>query len=132
MHRALPEPLAVWPDRLTRAIPKEDKMDLRVTTRGVHDTAELRDHAAARVTATLSRFAERVQDVLVLLEDVTGPEKHSIDKRCRIDVHLRHGATLTIDELGPEIEASLAVALDRLKATLSRKIGRVKRGVGAG
>jgi len=107
-------------------------MDLRVTTRGVHDTAELRDHAAARVTATLSRFAERIQDVLVLLEDVTGPEKHAIDKRCRIDVHLRHGPTLTIDELGPDIGMSLALALDRLKAAISRKVGRVKRGVGAG
>jgi hypothetical protein len=69
---------------------------------------------------------------MVLLEDVTGPHRQGVDKRCRIDVRLKRGGELTIDELGAEVFASLALALSRLKAAISRKVGRTKRGVGAG
>jgi len=107
-------------------------MKLYITIKGIDDTAALRSQAEARVAATLDRFQERIRDVMVLLEDVTGPHKQVVDKRCRIGVRLKRGGDLVIDELGTDLYASLALALDRLKAAIGRKIGRAKRGVGAG
>jgi ribosome-associated translation inhibitor RaiA len=111
---------------------KEDQMNLQIAIRGIDDKATLRSQAEARVAATLDRFQGRVHDVSVLLEDVTGPHKQVVDKRCRIDVRLKRGKDLTIDEVGTDVLASLARALDRLKATVGRRIGQAKRGVGAG
>jgi ribosome-associated translation inhibitor RaiA len=111
---------------------KEDQMNLRIAIKGIDDRAALRSQAEGKVAATLDRFQDRVRDVMVLLEDVTGPHKQVVDKRCRIDVRLKGGGELTIDELGTDVLASLALALDRLKAAISRKVGRAKRGVGAG
>jgi ribosome-associated translation inhibitor RaiA len=107
-------------------------MNLRIAVKGIDDKATLRSQAAERVAATLDRFQGRIRNVMVLLEDVTGPHKQVIDKRCRIDVRLKRGGELTIDELGTDVFASLALALDRLKAAISRKVGRTKWGVGAG
>ena len=107
-------------------------MDLRVTIKGFDDRSDLRPQAEARVTAALERFESRILHAGVLLEDVTGPHKQSVDKRCRIDLRLKHGAELTIDEVGTDILASLDVALDRLKAAISRELGKAKRGIGAG
>jgi len=107
-------------------------MDLRVTIKGIEGRSRLRNQAEARTAATLSRFQGRILNARVLLEDVTGPRKHAVDKRCRIDVRLKHGVELTINEVRTDILASLAVALDRLKAAIGRKVGKAKRGVGAG
>jgi ribosome-associated translation inhibitor RaiA len=107
-------------------------MNLRVAVKGIDDKAALRSQAEARVAATLNRFQDRIRNACVLLQDVTGPHKQVVDKRCRIDVRLKRGGELVIDEIGTDVWASLAVALDRLKAAISRKTGKVKRGVGAG
>lgn len=107
-------------------------MHVRVTVRGIDKGAELRGQVEERVAATLNRFEDRIRAVAVLLEDVTGPHKQVVDKRCRVDVRLKRGGELTIDGLGKDIRATLAVALDRLKAVIGRKVSRTKRGVGAG
>jgi len=107
-------------------------MNLHVAVRGIANKASLRDQAAQRGAATLERFQDRIRDVSVLLEDVTGAHKHVVDQRCRIDVRLRRGGELVIDQTDSNVLASLALALDRLKAVISRKVSRVKRGIGAG
>lgn len=107
-------------------------MNLRVAIRGIDDKAALRSRAEARVCAALGRFQDRIRNAHILLQDVTGPHKQAVDKRCRIDVRLRRGGELMIDEIGTDVFGSLAVALDRLKATMGRKVGKAKRGVGAG
>jgi ribosome-associated translation inhibitor RaiA len=106
-------------------------MNLHVTIKGIEDRHVLRNQAEARAVATLSRFQDRIQSASVLLEDVTGPHKQVVDKRCRIDVRLKRGAELTVNEIRSDIFASLAVALDRLKAVIGRKVGKAKRGIGA-
>jgi ribosome-associated translation inhibitor RaiA len=107
-------------------------MNVSVAIKGIDDPAGLRELAEERVAATLDRFRDGIGNVVVRLEDVTGPHKQVVDKRCRIDVHLKRGRELTIDELSTDVFASLALALDRLKAAICRTVGRTKRGVGAG
>ena len=107
-------------------------MNLRVTIKGIDDKASLIQETNEKVASALERFEDRVLDISVLLEDETGPNKNTVDKRCRINVHLKGGDEITIDEVGEEILSSLNVALGRLKAAMSRAVGKAKRGVGAG
>ena len=118
--------------RREKTLTKEDGMNLQVTIKGIEDRSALRNEAEARTATSLSRFQNRILNAHVLLEDVTGPHKQTVDKRCRIDLRLKNGGTLTIDEVGADVLASLAVALDRLKTALGRNVGKTKRGIGAG
>ena len=68
-------------------------MNLRIAIKGIDDKAELRGQAEERVAATLDRFQDRIRNACVLLEDVTGPHKQVVDKRCRIDVRLKRTST---------------------------------------
>lgn len=107
-------------------------MNLRIAIKGIEDNAALRGVAEKKVAAAMDRFQDRIRNVMVLLEDVTGPHKHVVDKRCRINVRLKRGGELTIDELGTDVLVSLIQALHRLKAAVRRKAGRAKWGIGAG
>jgi ribosome-associated translation inhibitor RaiA len=95
--------------------------------------AALRTWVEERVDRALVRFEERVHSIAVRLEDVTGPVKGGFDKRCRLDVRLKAPAgQVIIDELGQDVGVTVSLALDRLKAAMSRKAGKAKRGVGRG
>ena len=107
-------------------------MDIRITVRKLDDKDGVRAYAEARLASALERFEDRVKDVAVRLEDLTGPTHHGADKRCRIDVALKPAGQVLIDEVGDEIRAAIALAIDRLRAAISREAGKRKRGVGRG
>lgn len=107
-------------------------MQIRVTVRGLRDASAFRELAESRTATALRRFERRVVRADVRLEDVTGPRKETVDKRCAIDVRLRPRGRVMIEELGDDVEAVLSVALDRLKLSVAREVGRLKRGVGEG
>lgn len=106
-------------------------MELKVFVRGVDEPSHLRDFAEEKLSQALERFHEHVLDATLRLVDETGPEKHGVDKQCSIDVRLRTG-DVHIHEKGAEFMATVDVAVDRLRAALSREAGKAKRGVGEG
>lgn len=106
-------------------------MDVQVVIRGVEEPGELRSFAEERLTAAIDRFADAILSVTFRLEDETGPEKGGVDKACSIDLKLRSGEII-IKEQGDDFHATINVALDRLKAALSREISKNKRGIGEG
>lgn len=106
-------------------------MNLKLFVRGVNNGSELREYAREKVEARLERFAEKILQASVRLEDQTGPSRHKVDKVCVISVKLRTGE-IRIRELGDDFPAVIDVALDRTRAALSRQVGRAKRGIGEG
>jgi ribosome-associated translation inhibitor RaiA len=106
-------------------------MDLKVVIRGVEDNGDLRTFAEERLLQGVERFEEHILNGTLRLEDVTGPEKHGVDKLCSIELKLRSG-DVRIKEQGEEFHATINTALDRLKAALSREVSKFKRGVGEG
>ncbi len=106
-------------------------MDLRVSVRGVEKPEALRAFAEEKVIKGLTRFEKKVLGVTVRLNDEAGAEKKGVDKTCSIEVKLRMGE-VRIKERGNDFVATVNTALDRLKAALSRKVSRVKRGVAEG
>jgi ribosomal subunit interface protein len=109
-------------------------MDLQVVIRGVAEEAEqtrLRNFAEEKVTSGLERFNARVMSATVRIEDETGPSKQGVDKRCSIAVKLKSG-DVHIKEQGEEFHATIDKAVDRLRSTLSREMGKAKHGIGEG
>lgn len=106
-------------------------MDLQVVIRGVDDPNQLRNFAEEKLAATLERFEHAIQSAILRLEDVTGPEKHGVDKECHVEVKLKRGE-VRIKELGEEFFAVIDIAMDRLKAAMSREVAKAKHGVGEG
>lgn len=106
-------------------------MDIQTTVKGFESKTKLREYAEERITTALQRFEERILNVTIWLEDVTGPEKQGVDKLCRIEVHLKPGRVV-IEELGDDMHTTLGACVDRLKAAISRQAGKTKRGIGAG
>lgn len=108
-------------------------MDLQVFVRHIaeRETPAVRQFAEEKVTLALERFNERVLSAIVRVEDETGTAKHGVDKMCSIEVKLRN-SDIHIKEHGAEINATIDIAVDRLRAALSREVGRAKRGVAEG
>ena len=106
-------------------------MDMQIIIRGVDDTADLRDFALEKLRHGVDRFQDSILNATMRLEDVTGPEKGGVDKLCSIEVKLRTGE-VRIKEQGDDFHATIDTALDRMKAALSRKTGKAKRGIGEG
>lgn len=106
-------------------------MDLKVIVRGVEDPSSVRSHATRRVETALRRFAGKILVATIRLTDETGPRKEKDDKVCSIDLKLRT-ETIRVKEITTDFKTSISLALDRIRAVLSREIGKTKRGVGAG
>ncbi len=107
-------------------------MDIFVTIRKLDDKDGLRTFAEEKLRTALARFDERIREVAIRLEDLSGPTHKGADKRCRIDVQMKPAGQVLIDEVGDEIRPAIALAVDRLKAAIGREAGRRKRGVGQG
>lgn len=106
-------------------------MNLKLFVRGVKNSQDLREYARDRIETRLDRFANRFLQASVRLEDLTGPGRNKMDKVCVIALKLRSGE-IRIREVGSDFYAVIDVALDRVRAALSRQVGRVKRGIGEG
>jgi ribosome-associated translation inhibitor RaiA len=108
-------------------------MQIRTFVKGMDNKSTLRDWVEDKLESALDRFDDRIQAITVRLEDLTGPRKSGQDKRCSLNVKLKAPiGQLVIDERGDDIGATFQLALDRLKAAISRKAGKAKRGVGGG
>lgn len=107
-------------------------MDVRIIIKGVAESGALREYAEEKVASAMQRFEDKVHGITVRLEDQTGPRKQGVDKQCRIETHLRPSGEVVIKEHSEDLQSALLTALDRLKAAVSRKASKMKRGVGRG
>lgn len=106
-------------------------MEVKVIVRGVEFPSSVRAYARRRVETGLRRYAARILTATVRLTDETGPRKEKVDKICAIDLKLRT-KNIRVKEVSADFRASISLALNRIRATLGRSIGKSKRGIGAG
>lgn len=107
-------------------------MDLQIVIRGVESSgAALRQLAEERIAGGLARYEAHIQRAVVRLEDETGPEKHTIDKVCALEIVTR-GGDVRIREVAADFASAIDGALDRARTALGRQVSRDKRGVGEG
>lgn len=107
-------------------------METQIVIRNAEFSNGLRAFAQEKLADTLARFENNVLTAVMRLEDVTGPAKETArNKLCNLHVKLRTG-DIVIKQEDSDFHAAVNVAMDRLKAQLSREIGRAKRGIAEG
>lgn len=96
--------------------------------------APMREHARVRVREALQRFADRVESVVVRIDDLNGP-RGGVDKSCRLAVR-GPKLSLIVEHRHADPQEALTRALRRIARTLARRIdadrGRPARALPAG
>lgn len=87
--------------------------------------ATLPDHIDRRLRFALARFGDRVDRVIVFLQDNNGP-KGGVDKVCRILAKVQGCGAIMATVADSEWTAAVDRASTRIGHTLSRQIGRLR------
>lgn len=85
--------------------------------------AELPDHIERRLQFALARFGDRVEKVMVFLQDRNGP-RGGVDKVCRILAKVRGCGAIMATVADSDWVAAVDRATTRIGHTVSRQIGR--------
>jgi len=81
------------------------------------------------VTASLSRFGERITRVEVHLTDTNSDQKSGADdKRCVLEVRLAGLDPVAVTHNAPEFGPAVHGAIDKVKRVLDRTLGRLGHG----
>lgn len=83
----------------------------------------LRASLELRMRFALSRFNQRIRDVVVTLEDMNGP-RGGVDKRCQVVVQLSPRGRVAIDEREANFESAIAHAAERAGRAVGRELAR--------
>ena len=85
--------------------------------------ADLPDHIERRLRFALTRFSDRVEKVIVFLQDRNGP-KGGIDKVCRILAKVQGCGSIMATVSDSDWHAAIDRATTRIGHTVSRQVGR--------
>jgi hypothetical protein len=100
-------------------------IEIALNTKGVDRRPKLRRYVDRRITSSLGRFARRIREVTVWLEDVNGP-RGGVDIRCRLDIHLRPWGRISVAALASDEFAATANAAARARELVDRRLKRVR------
>lgn len=87
--------------------------------------ADLPDHIERRLRFALARFGDRVEKVIVFLQDRNGP-RGGVDKVCRILAKVRGCGALMATVADSDWTAAVDRATSRIGHTVSRQVGRMR------
>lgn len=104
-------------------------MNIEIRGHGLELTQALKRHVEHRVSTALDIHQSLIDQVQVRLADTNGP-KGGVDKDCRINVKLRIGAVVTVDEQSADMYASIDKASDRAKMAVHKHIERAREPLG--
>lgn len=78
------------------------------------------------LTDSLERFARRLKQVYLYIEDINGP-RGGVDKQCRCVLHLRRMPPVVIQDQDESIHALIHRVANRAAYALSQRAGRKTR-----
>lgn len=93
--------------------------------KGTSYPATLPDHIERRLRFALARLGDRIERVIVILQDTNGP-KGGIDKECRILATLQGCGAIMATGADSEWTVAVDRATTRIGHTLARTIGRLR------
>jgi len=96
------------------------------TDRNIKGSDRLTTPLIAMIEDSLERFAEQITRVEVHLSDEDGPKNGESDKRCLLEARLEGHQPIAVSDMGDSHEQAVQGALDKLKALLGTKLGRLR------
>lgn len=100
-------------------------MRVEVRFRGLEPSEALRAYARRRIHFHLSRFEQRVTEVVLRLTDDNGP-KGGCDKQCHVMLSGPRFGPLMLDERQHDPYAAIDLAVDRVARVVARCLGRAR------
>jgi ribosome-associated translation inhibitor RaiA len=101
-------------------------MQLEVRQKGIAIDVSLRERIVDHIEAALRRFARRIRDVTICVEDANGPRR-GLDKHCQIAVRLDRGGTLRSGRTEADLIAAIHLATDRVTHAVGRRLERRRK-----
>lgn len=98
---------------------------MRIDVKGLDFTATeaIQEHAARRLSISLSHHADAVSRVVVRLRDDNGP-KGGVDKRCHMEATLLGHGTEVAEALSADLYEAIEAAARRLGRSVERAMER--------
>ncbi len=87
---------------------------------------EYRNKLDGLLTAELSRFYDSISRLEVHLSDENGGKIGVNDKRCMLEARKEGKSPIAVIEVGATYDTAISGALDKMKALLSTKEGKLK------
>ena len=104
-------------------------MKLRLVSRGVELSIELKDYVRRRVHFSLGRFTGKIRSLSIRLADANGP-RGGVDKCCEIRVDTGLGQEVIVRERQASIHAAVAFAVERAERAVQRQLKSASTGKG--
>ena len=104
-------------------------MNIQIRTHNVEVSNLVRSHVERRLGFALGRFAERIDQVIVRLSDINGPNRNGVDKRCQIDVGLRPAASVRVEDTDVDWFTTVDGAAERASRSVARSIGSARSSI---
>jgi ribosome-associated translation inhibitor RaiA len=104
-------------------------MDIQFNTDdNISGSEELNAAYGPSISAGLKRFSNRITRIEVHLSDENSHKGGQNDKRCLLEARLEGLQPLAVTSYAETTEKAVSRAIDKLKASLDRTLGRLKRG----
>lgn len=98
-------------------------MNLRISALHIVLAREQREAIERRIRFACGRFAPRIREISVIVEDSNGP-RGGIDKVVRLVAKLSSGGSLHVSDVDAVLQAGVDRAADRLARSIQRELQR--------
>lgn len=100
---------------------------MRIETKARHlrRSASLEAHVERRVLLALSRFANEIEAVTVVIEDVNGP-RGGADKRCALTARGPRIGTIFVEQTATDAYGAVDLLAGRAGRSVARAVGRMR------
>ena len=96
------------------------------TDKNIKGTVSRTSPLTEMISDELSRFSDRISRIEVHLSDEDGSKKGQNDKRCLLEARLSGLQPIAVSNFGDTHEEAVSGAIDKLKASLETKLGRLE------
>lgn len=103
----------------------KDQLGAQAGNQGTQRPADLPEHIERRLRFALARFGNRVERVVVFLQDRNGP-KGGVDKVCRILAKVQGCGSMMAAVADSDWTAAVDRATTRIGHTVARQVDRVR------
>ena len=96
------------------------------TDNNILGTEEMREPLTATISDAFDRYSEHITRIEVKFSDENSDRDSENDKRCVLEARLKGLQPLVVTSHADTVESAVAEAIDKMKATLSTVLGRLR------